>query len=51
LRGERGRSWKRKLKNEIRNSFPTHIAKQLCDAIDRKDNVDKFNRIMTEYDE
>jgi len=28
-----------------------HIAEQLCDAIDRKDNVDKFNRNMTEYNE
>ena len=33
----------------IRQSFPPHIAEQLCDAIDRKDRVDKFNRIMTEY--
>lgn len=39
--------WKRM----IRNSFPPHIAEQLCDAIDRKDNVDMFNRIMTEYNE
>ena len=35
----------------IRQSFPPHIAEQLCDAIDRKDNVDKFNRIMREYNE
>lgn len=35
----------------IRQSFPPHIAEQLCDAIDRYDSVDKFNRIMREYNE
>ena len=38
-------------KSMIRNSFPSHIAEQLCDAIDRKDRVDKFNRIIQEYNE
>ena len=38
-------------KSLIRNSFPPHIAEQLCDAIDRNDNVDKFNRVMSEYNE
>ncbi len=35
----------------IRQGFLPHIAEQLCDAIDRKDRIDKFNRIMTEYNE
>lgn len=38
-------------KSMIRNSFPPNIAEQLCDAIDRKDNADMFNRIMQEYNE
>lgn len=38
-------------KAKIRQSFPPHIAEQLCDAIDRNDRVDKFNRIMSEYNE
>ncbi len=38
-------------KSLIRSSFPPHIAEQLCDAIDRKDCADKFNRIMQEYNE
>lgn len=38
-------------KSMIRNNFPSNIAEQICDAIDRKDNVDKFNRIMQEYNE
>lgn len=38
-------------KSLIRNSFPPHISEQLCDAIDKKDSVDKFNRIMSEYNE
>ena len=38
-------------KSMIRNNFPPHIAEQLCDAIDRKDNADMFNRIMREYNE
>lgn len=36
-------------KSMIRNNFPPNIAEQLCDAIDRKDNADMFNRIMKEY--
>lgn len=35
----------------IRQSFPPQIAEQLCDAIDRNDRVEKFNRIMSEYNE
>ena len=35
----------------IRNSFPPHIAEQYCDAIDRYDKADKFNRIMSKYTE
>ena len=38
-------------KSLIRKNFPPHIAEQLCDAIDRKDKVDRFNRIMSEYNE
>ena len=38
-------------KSLIRNSSQPHIAEQLCDAIDKKDSVDKFNRIMSEYNE
>ena len=38
-------------KSLIRSNFPPQIAEQLCDAIDRKDNFDKFNRIMSEYNE
>lgn len=38
-------------KSMIRTSFPPQIAEQLCDAIDRKDSFDMFNRIMQEYNE
>lgn len=38
-------------KTLIRNTFSSHIAEQLCDAIDRKDRVDKFNHIMSKYNE
>jgi hypothetical protein len=38
-------------KSMIRNNFPPNIAEQICDAIDRKDNADMFNRIMKEYNE
>lgn len=38
-------------KAKIRQSFPPHIAEQLCDAIDRYDKADKFNRIISEYNE
>lgn len=38
-------------KSLIRNSFPPHIAEQLCDAIERNDSAEKFNRILTEYNE
>lgn len=35
----------------IRQSSPPHIAEQLCDAMDRRDGIDMFNRIMSEYNE
>lgn len=35
----------------IRNSFPPHIAEQMCDAIDRNEAADHFNRILMEYNE
>lgn len=38
-------------KNLIRKSFPPHIAERLCDAIDKNDSVEKFNRILMEYNE
>jgi hypothetical protein len=38
-------------KSMVRYSYPPHIAEQICDAIDRKDCVDMFNRIMTKYNE
>lgn len=38
-------------KSLIRKNIQPHIAEQLCDAIDRNDGVDKFNRIMMEYNE
>lgn len=38
-------------KSMIRYNYPPHIAEQICDAIDRIDRVDMFNRIMSEYNE
>ena len=38
-------------KSLIRRSLPPHIAEQLCDVIDRGDSVEKFNRILMEYNE
>ena len=38
-------------KSMIRYNYQPHIAEQICDAIDRKDSADKFNRIMSEYNE
>ena len=35
----------------IRNSFPPHIAEQMCDAIDKQEAADHFNRILMEYNE
>lgn len=38
-------------KSMIRYNYPPHIAEQICDAIDRKDRADMFNRFMTKYNE
>ena len=38
-------------KSLIRSGFPPHIAKRLCDVIDGRDSVEKFNRILMEYNE
>ncbi len=35
----------------IRNSFPPHIAEQMCDAIDRNEAADHFQRLLMEYNE
>lgn len=35
----------------IRNNMPPHIAEQKCDAIDRNEAADHFNRILMEYNE
>lgn len=38
-------------KSLLRKSIPPHIAEQLCDSIDRSDDAEKFNRILTEYND
>lgn len=38
-------------KSLIRSSLPPHIAGQLCDAIDRNDATEKFDRILMEYND
>ena len=38
-------------KGLIRKSFPPHIAEQLYDIINRRDSLEKFNRILIEYNE
>lgn len=35
----------------IRNSFPPHIAEQMCDAIDKQESADHFQRLLMEYNE
>lgn len=35
----------------IRNSFPPHIAEQMCDAIDRHESAEHFQRLLMEYNE
>ena len=35
----------------IRNNFPHHIAEQMCDAIDRQEVAEHFQRFLTEYNE
>jgi hypothetical protein len=38
-------------KTIIRNNFPPHIAEQMCDAIDRQEAAEHFQRFLTEYNE
>lgn len=38
-------------KNLIRNNFPSHIAEQMCAAIDGHERVELFHRFLTEYNE
>lgn len=38
-------------KSLIRSSLPPYIAERLCDIIDSRDTVEKFNRILMEYNE
>lgn len=35
----------------IRNNMPPHIAEQMCDAIDRLEAADHFQRLLMEYNE
>lgn len=35
----------------IRNNMPPHIAEQMCDAIDRQESADHFQRLLMEYNE
>ena len=35
----------------IRNNMPPHIAEQMCDAIDRQEPADYFQRLLMEYNE
>ena len=35
----------------IRNNMPPHIAEQMCDAIDRHEAADHFQRLLMEYNE
>lgn len=34
-----------------RNSFPPHIAEQMCDAVDRHEVAEHFQRLLREYNE
>lgn len=38
-------------KSMVRYNYPQHIAEQICDAIDRKERIDMFNRFITKYNE
>ena len=38
-------------KNIIRVNMPPHIAKQLCDAIDRQENSEHILRVLKEWNE
>jgi hypothetical protein len=33
----------------IRNNFLSHIAEQLCNAIDGQERVERFQRLLKEY--
>ena len=35
----------------IRNNFPPHIAEQMCNAIDRHEDAEHFQRFLQEYNE
>lgn len=35
----------------IRNNMPPHIAEQMCDAIDRHEAAEHFQRLLMEYNE
>lgn len=35
----------------IRNNMPPHIAEQMCDAIDRQEAAEYFQRLLMEYNE
>jgi hypothetical protein len=35
----------------IWNNMPPHIAEQMCDAIDRHEAAEHFQRLLTEYNE
>ena len=35
----------------IRNNFSSHIAEQLCNAIDGQERVERFQRLLKEYNE
>ena len=48
--------WRKKMANEaskaiIRNNMPPHIAEQMCDAIDRHEAAEHFQRLLQEYNE
>lgn len=38
-------------KTIIRNNMPPHIAEQMCDAIDRHEAAEHFQRLLMEYNE
>lgn len=35
----------------IRNNMPPHIAEHMCDAVDRHEAADHFQRLLMEYNE
>lgn len=35
----------------IRNSFPPHLAEQMCQAIDGQERAEHFQRLLKEYNE